>query len=121
MIFPGGCLPSLGAIQRSVARRTDMRAVSARGHRAELRPHPPSLAWTLRAASSSSPSSATTSAFAASGRCTSEISEAGFHEARLRDLQLVYAKPAWPGEAPGPTHSQALSRARRAPVSDGQA
>ena len=27
------------------------------------------------------------------------IAEAGFHEARLRDLQLVYAKPAWPGAA----------------------
>ena len=25
------------------------------------------------------------------------IAEAGFREARLRDLQLVYAKPAWPG------------------------
>ena len=27
LIFPGGCLPSLGAIQRSVIRRTDMRPV----------------------------------------------------------------------------------------------
>ena len=33
LIFPGGCLPSLGAMQRSVARRTDLRAVVPRGHR----------------------------------------------------------------------------------------
>ena len=31
-VFPGGCLPSLAVISRSVARVTDMRAIAPGGH-----------------------------------------------------------------------------------------
>ena len=78
LIFPGGCLPSLErdpALGRSPHRHA---AGLARGHRLELRAHPAPLAsdasWRHR---SSSPSSATTSAFAASGRCTSRSRRPG--------------------------------------------
>ena len=121
LIFPGGCLPSLSAMQRSVARRTDMRPV-------RLEDIGSSYVLTLRhwrgrfmAASKQLAELGYDERFRRLWEMYFAISEAGFHEARLRDLQLVYAKPAWPGVAPGPTHSQALSRARRAPVSDGQA
>ena len=78
LIFPGGCLPSLGAMQRSVTRRTDMRPVLLEDIGA-------SYVLTLRhwrqrflAASEQLASSATTSAFAASGRCTSRSRRPGF-------------------------------------------
>ena len=121
LIFPGGCLPSLSAMQRSVARRTDMRPV-------RLEDIGSSYVLTLRhwrgrfmAASKQLAELGYDERFRRLWEMYFAISEAGFHEARLRDLQLVYAKPAWPGVAPGPRHSQALSRARRAPVSYGQA
>ena len=121
LIFPGGCLPSLSAMQRSVARRTDMRPV-------RLEDIGSSYVLTLRhwrgrfmAASKQLAELGYDERFRRLWEMYFAISEAGFHEARLRDLQLVYAKPAWPRVAPGPRHSQALSRARRAPVSYGQA
>ena len=120
LIFPGGCLPSLSAMQRSVARRTDMRPV-------RLEDIGSSYVLTLRhwrgrfmAASKQLAELGYDERFRRLWEMYFAISEAGFHEARLRDLQLVYAKPAWPRVAPGPRHSQALSRARRAPVSYGR-
>ena len=101
LIFPGGCLPSLGAIQRSVIRRTDMRPVW-------LEDIGPSYALTLRhwrqrflAASEQLAELGYEERFRRLWEMYLAISEAGFREARLRDLQLVYAKPAWPGASSG--------------------
>ncbi len=121
LIFPGGCLPSLSAMQRSVARRTDMRPV-------RLEDIGPSYVLTLRhwrgrfmAASKQLAELGYDERFRRLWEMYFAISEAGFHEARLRDLQLVYAKPSWPGVIPGLRHSQMHSKARRAPASPGQA
>ena len=121
LIFPGGCLPSLSAMQRSVARRTDMRPV-------RLDDIGSSYVLTLRhwrgrfmAASKQLAELGYDQRFRRLWEMYFAISEAGFREARLRDLQLVYAKPAWPGAAPALRHSQMPSRARRAPASYGQA
>jgi cyclopropane-fatty-acyl-phospholipid synthase len=93
LIFPGGCLPSLEVIQRCVARETDMSTVwleDISAHYAEtLR------MWRER--------------FTANADLAGELgyderfrrlwtlwlalSEGGFRERRIRDLQLLYAKP----------------------------
>ena len=99
LIFPGGSLPSLGAIQHSVTRRTDMRPVLLEDIGA-------SYVLTLRhwrqrflAASEQLAQLGYDERFRRLWGMYFAIAEAGFHEARLRDLQLVYAKPAWPGAA----------------------
>ncbi len=100
LIFPGGCLPSLGAIQRSVIRRTDMRPVW-------LDDIGPSYVLTLRhwrqrflAASEQLAELGYDERFRRLWEMYLAISEAGFREARLRDLQLLFAKPAWPSGFP---------------------
>ena len=78
LIFPGGSLPSLGAIQHSVTRRTDMRPVLLEDIGA-------SYVLTLRhwrqrflAASEQLAQLGYDSAFAASGGCTSRSRRLGF-------------------------------------------
>jgi cyclopropane-fatty-acyl-phospholipid synthase len=101
LIFPGGCLPSLGAIQCSVTRRTDMRPVwledIGQSYAHTL------LHWRRRfaAASDQLAELGYGERFRRLWGMYFAISEAGFREARLRDLQLVYAKPAWPGASFG--------------------
>ena len=109
LIFPGGCLPSVGVIQRCIAERTDMSAIwmdEIGAHYArtlEL--------WRER--------------FAANADLAAELgyderfrrlwtlwlamSEAGFRERRLRDVQMLFAKPG---------HTQSLERSlpERAPA-----
>jgi cyclopropane-fatty-acyl-phospholipid synthase len=121
LIFPGGCLPSLSAMQRSVARRTDMRPV-------RLEDIGSSYVLTLRhwrgrfmTASRQLAELGYDERFRRLWEMYFAISEAGFHEARLRDLQLVYAKPAWPGVIPGARDSHIPSRPRWAPASHGDA
>jgi cyclopropane-fatty-acyl-phospholipid synthase len=116
LIFPGGCLPSLSAMQRSVTRRTDMRPV-------RLEDVGSSYVLTLRrwrerfmAASKQLADLGYDERFRRLWEMYFAMSEAGFHEARLRDLQIVYAKPAWHGVAAPPKHSQRASRARPATV-----
>ena len=100
LIFPGGCLPSLSVMQRSVARRTDMRPV-------RLEDIGSSYVLTLRhwrgrfmAASKQLAALGYDERFRRLWEMYFAISEAGFHETRLRDLQVTYAKPAWPGIPP---------------------
>ena len=100
LIFPGGCLPSLDAIQRSVIRRTDMRPVW-------LEDIGPSYVLTLRhwrqrflAASEQLAELGYDERFRRLWEMYLAISEAGFREGRLRDLQLLFAKPAWPNGFP---------------------
>jgi cyclopropane-fatty-acyl-phospholipid synthase len=94
LIFPGGCVPSLGAMQRSVARRTDLRAVF-------LEDIGPSYALTLRhwrsrfrAASEQLEELGYDGRFRRLWRLYLTFAEAGFLETRLRDLQIVFAKPS---------------------------
>jgi cyclopropane-fatty-acyl-phospholipid synthase len=101
VIFPGGCVPSLGAMQRSVARRTDLRTVFLDDISA-------SYALTLRhwrerflAASEELAELGYDERFRRPWEMYLAMSEAGFLEARLRGLQLLYAKPGWRGAPSG--------------------
>jgi cyclopropane-fatty-acyl-phospholipid synthase len=94
LIFPGGCLPSVEVIQRSVARQTDLSTV----HLEEIGDH---YARTLEL---------WRGRFVANSDLAGELgydrrfrrlwtlwfamSEAGFRERRLRDVQMLFAKPA---------------------------
>jgi cyclopropane-fatty-acyl-phospholipid synthase len=95
LIFPGGCLPSRALIADLLARATDMRTVWGE----DITPH---YAETLRAWRQRFE--------AAFGRLRSRryderfrrlwtlyltVSEAGFRERRLGDVQLLMAKPGW--------------------------
>jgi cyclopropane-fatty-acyl-phospholipid synthase len=97
LIFPGGSLPSLEVMQRCIARVTDLRTVW-------LEDISESYVLTLRE---------WRERFVAAGERLQElgydrpfrrlwelwlaISEAGFAEGRIMDLQLVAAKPGWRG------------------------
>ena len=97
LIFPGGCLPSLEVIERCLSRVTDMRMVW-------LEDISPSYALTLRhwrdrfvAASGELGELGYDARFRRLWTLWLALSEAGFREARIRDLQLVAAKPRWEG------------------------
>jgi cyclopropane-fatty-acyl-phospholipid synthase len=97
VIFPGGCLPSVESIQGSISSQTDLRTVS-------LDDISPSYVLTLQA---------WRERFEAAGERLEELgyderfrrtwsfylafSEAGFAEARIRDVQMLFAKPRWAG------------------------
>ncbi len=97
LIFPGGCLPSLEVIQRDLASQTDFRTVW-------LDDISPSYVLTLRRWSERFSAAATElrklgydESFQRLWRLWLALSEAGFHEARIMDVQLLAAKPAWRG------------------------
>jgi cyclopropane-fatty-acyl-phospholipid synthase len=101
LIFPGGSLPSLEVIQRHVARDTDMRTIW-------LDDISPSYALTLRAwrerfeaAGDQLDALGYDERFRRLWRLWLALSEAGFREARIRDLQMVMAKPGWSGRPAG--------------------
>jgi cyclopropane-fatty-acyl-phospholipid synthase len=92
-IFPNGCLPSLEAIARSLARRTDLRTV----HMEDLTPH---YVETLRRWRANFIDNAQRLAALGYDERFRRLwtlylcyCEAGFAERRIRDLQLVLAKP----------------------------
>jgi cyclopropane-fatty-acyl-phospholipid synthase len=99
-IFPGGCLPSSKVIARCVARHTDMRTIAAQdisAHYAQTLSH-----WRARF-------DARRGELAALG-CDERFErlwelylaycEAGFRERRIRDVQVLLAKPQWRAQAP---------------------
>ncbi len=117
-VFPGGTLPSMHAIERSLARRTDLRGVALD----DITPHYARTlacwrerfhaAWPeLRALGYDERFRRTWDLYLA-------YCEAGFRERRIADVQLLLAKPAFRGEAvaPLPSPAAAPSRARREQV-----
>ena len=117
LIFPGGCLPSLGVIHRALARCTDMRPVW-------LDDISPSYALTLRhwrerfvGARERLEELGYDEPFRRLWALWLAMSEAGFREARIRDLQIVIAKPGWVGEVPGGERIAARGRDARRAVS----
>jgi cyclopropane-fatty-acyl-phospholipid synthase len=106
LIFPGGCLPSLERIARCLASATDMRTVW-------LEDISPSYALTLRAwrdrfraAEPRLGELGYDRRFRRLWELYLSISEAGFREARIMDVQMLCAKPGWRG----PVSAQALQR-----------
>ncbi|HEX2360037.1 MAG TPA: cyclopropane-fatty-acyl-phospholipid synthase family protein [Solirubrobacterales bacterium] len=94
LIFPGGCLPSVEVIQRCIARQTDMSAVwmddiSAHYVRTlEL--------WRERFVANSDLAGELgyDEPFRRLWALWLAMSEAGFRERRIRDVQMLFAKPA---------------------------
>jgi cyclopropane-fatty-acyl-phospholipid synthase len=100
LIFPGGCLPSRESIARSVARHSDLRTVW-------LEDISPSYALTLAewrrrflAAAPRLGELGYDERFRRLWDLWLAISEAGFREARISDLQVLLAKPGWRGTVP---------------------
>jgi cyclopropane-fatty-acyl-phospholipid synthase len=94
-IFPGGCLPSLETISRSVARDTDLRQV----HLEDITPH---YAETLRhwrerflAASERLEELGYDLRFRRLWLLYLCYSEGGFRERRIQDVQIILAKPGF--------------------------
>jgi len=115
LVFPGGALPSLAAIERSLARRTDLRSVALD----DITPH---YATTLQhwrerfhAAWPQLRMLGYDERFRRLWDLYLAYCEAGFRERRLADVQLLLAKPAWRDEAaslaPPPEPSAALDDA----------
>ncbi len=99
-VFPGGCLPSSKVIARCVERRTDLRAVAVQdisAHYAETLRH-----WRERFAARRGelPSLGYDERFARLWELYLAYCEAGFRERRIRDVQVLLAKPGWRGAAP---------------------
>jgi cyclopropane-fatty-acyl-phospholipid synthase len=93
LIFPGGCLPSVERIARCLASQTDMRTVW-------LEDISPSYALTLhewrgrfRAGAPRLAELGYDRRFRRLWEMYLSISEAGFREARIMDVQMLFAKP----------------------------
>jgi cyclopropane-fatty-acyl-phospholipid synthase len=101
-IFPGGCLPSSEIIARCVALRTDLHTVGAQditGHYAETLRH-----WRARFAERVDDVRALgyDERFVRLWNLYLAYCEAGFRERRIRDVQLLLAKPRWRGDVAAP-------------------
>jgi cyclopropane-fatty-acyl-phospholipid synthase len=93
LVFPGGCLPSVEVIQRCIATQTDMSTIWAD----DISPH---YAETLRiwrerfiANSDLAHELGYDEPFRRLWTLWLSMSEAGFRERRLRDMQMLFAKP----------------------------
>jgi cyclopropane-fatty-acyl-phospholipid synthase len=98
-IFPGGCLPSSKVIARCVDRDTDMRTLAVQdisAHYAETLRH-----WSERFAARRAelPALGYDERFARLWELYLAYCEAGFRERRIRDVQVLLAKPGWHSEA----------------------
>jgi cyclopropane-fatty-acyl-phospholipid synthase len=99
-IFPGGCLPSSKVIARCVARHTDMRTIAAQdisAHYAQTLCH-----WRARfdARRGELAARGYDERFERLWELYLAYCEAGFRERRIRDVQVLLAKPQWRAEAP---------------------
>jgi len=113
-IFPGGCLPSMEIIGRSLARETDLRQVHLEditAHYATTLAH-----WRERfaAAAERVAQLGYDERFSRLWNLYLSYCEGGFHERRIQDVQLLLAKPGYrseplPAIAPSPAPSGAGS------------
>ena len=111
-IFPNGCLPSLGVIERSVEHHTDMRFA----HMGDITPH---YVRTLRHWGARFERNAPSlqalgydERFRRIWRLYLAYCEAGFAERRIADLQILLVKPHWSASARArPARGRVLSGA----------
>jgi len=99
-VFPGGCLPSLEVIHRCLARQTDMRTIWLE----DITEHYAKTLVRWREAFLASAAEADSLGYDESFRRMWELYlayvEAGFRECRVRDVQLLLAKPEWRSTLP---------------------
>lgn len=112
-IFPGGALPSLEVIGRCVGRRTDMRAVHLEdisAHYAETLRH-----WRERFAAATAQLEAAgyDERFRRLWRLYLQWCEGGFRERRIRDVQLLLAKPQHRAQATAASLASVLDKSER--------
>lgn len=100
LIFPGGCLPSVNAIQNSIANETDLRTI-------ELEDISTSYVRTLNEWKRRFEANEEQIAelgydenFRRLWRLYMAMSAAGFSVARIRDVQMVFAKPRYESRIP---------------------
>jgi cyclopropane-fatty-acyl-phospholipid synthase len=108
-VFPGGCLPSLAAIGQNVARVTDMTSIwqeDISGHYVRTL-----QIWRERfeAGFERLRDRGYDERFRRLWRFYLSFCEAGFQERRIRDVQIVLAKPGWHGDAIRPSAVAAAS------------
>jgi cyclopropane-fatty-acyl-phospholipid synthase len=117
-VFPGGALPSLAAIERSLARRTDLRSVALD----DISPHYARTLHHWRARFDAAWSELRTLGYDERFRRMWDLylayCEAGFLERRIRDVQLLLAKPAYCAEAVAPLPGPAPVTPPASPVGE---
>ncbi len=106
LIFPGGCLPSVEVIQRATATQTDLSIVwleDISAHYAETLRH-----WHQRFVANSDLAAELgyDEPFRRLWALWLAMSEAGFRERRIRDVQMVFSKP---GRTPSLEESRPLA------------
>ncbi|HEX7290280.1 MAG TPA: cyclopropane-fatty-acyl-phospholipid synthase family protein [Conexibacter sp.] len=98
-VFPGGALPSIYAIERALARRTDLRSLALD----DVTPHYARTLACWRERFHAAWPELRTLGYDERFRRLWDLylayCEAGFHERRVGDVQLLLAKPGWRGEA----------------------
>jgi len=115
VIFPGGCLPSVESIQRCISSETDLRTISlddiSASYVLTLQ------AWRDRfdAATERLEELGYDERFRRTWSFYLAFSEAGFAEGRIRDVQMLFAKPAWRG---GVRAEDATAAPRRRPSAE---
>jgi len=101
-VFPGGTLPSMHAIERSLARRTDLRSVALD----DITPHYARTLQCWRARFHDAWPELRTLGYDERFRRMWDLylayCEAGFRERRISDVHLLLAKPAYRAEALAP-------------------
>ena len=108
-VFPGGCLPSEELIRRLVARETDMTPVWGDDITAH---YPPTLRQWRERFNAAAPRLAPLGydeRFRRLWNFYLAFSEAGFRERRIRDVQLLFAKPGAAGSDDAATAMPALA------------
>ena len=114
-VFPGGTLPSLAAIERSLARRTDLRSIALD----DITPHYARTlhAWRTRfhAAWPELRTLGYDERFRRLWDLYLAYCEAGFRERRISDVQLLLAKPNYRAEAVAPIERAASVGEQLAP------
>ena len=97
VIFPGGCLPSVESIQRCIASQTDLRTVALEDISASYVLTLNEWHARFEAASDRLEELGYDERFRRTWSFYLAFSSAGFAETRIRDVQVLFAKPRWSG------------------------
>ena len=97
-VFPGGCLPSLEVISRTVARATDLRQVHLEDITAHYTTTLPRWRGNFLAAADRLSELGYDERFRRLWELYLSYCEGGFRERRIQDVQLLLAKPGYRGE-----------------------